>query len=95
MRLITNSTFELYPNIKTEPMYVFNSTAVAIEKHKIKNIEASFWRYNNESECIPIALITLEDGTKMSLDFRTEEERDKGIKTYLKNCKIKAAGKED
>lgn len=76
--------------IKAVPrMYCFGGINMSIEMDKIKKVEKLFWYGNDNDESIPILMITLQDGTKVSVDFESEEEAEEALKTYKKNLLFK------
>ena len=76
--------------IKAVPrMYCFGGINMSIEMDKIKKVEKLFWYGNDNNEIIPILMITLQDGTKVSVDFESEEEAEEALKIYKKNLLFK------
>lgn len=90
LRIINNNKDVISMSIKPIPrMYCFGGINMSIEMDKIKKVEKLFWYGNDNNESIPILMITLRDGTKVSVDFEREEEAEEALKTYKKNLLFK------
>lgn len=83
MELVTNN-IKQFPIKNFPPMWCFGGCNISIEKEKIDTIEQLYWYGNDNNESIPILMISLKDGTKISIDFDSEEDAEESLKYYKK-----------
>lgn len=81
MKLVKNNIDEM-PIKNIPPMYCFGGCNVSVQQDKIDTVEQLYWYGNNNDENIPILMITLKDGTKISADFESWEEAKDVLNIY-------------
>lgn len=85
LRVIKNDKDVIKFPVQNIPrMYCFGGVNMSVEMDKIKSVEKLYWYGNEDDENIPILMITLQDGTKVSVDFESEEEAEESLKIYKK-----------
>lgn len=75
---------ENFPIRQMPAMFCFGGRNISIEISKIKEFEELYWYGNDGNELIPVLMITLQDGTKISADFENADEIKEAIKSYKK-----------
>ena len=65
-------------------MFCFGGVNLSVQMDKIKSLEQVFW-YSNEGDSVPVLMITLNDGTKISVDFESVEKVNEAIRIFKKN----------
>jgi hypothetical protein len=78
-----------FPIKQIPEMFCFFGSNTSVEISKIKELERLYWYGNDNDVSIPVLMITLQDGTKVSVDFDTPEEVEEAIKSYKKHIKFK------
>lgn len=78
-----------FPIKQIPEMFCFAGNNTSIETSKIKEMERLYWYGNDNDISIPVLMITLQDGAKVSVDFDTPEEVEEAIKSYKKHIKFK------
>ena len=78
-----------FPIKQIPEMFCFFGSNTSVEISKIKELERLYWYGNDNDISIPVLMITLQDGTKVSVDFDTPEEVEEAIKSYKKHIKFK------
>lgn len=81
MNLVKNN-IKQFPTKKIPPMWCFGGCNISVDIEKIDTIEQLYYYGNDDDECIPILMITLKDGTKISADFDSAEEAKESLKYY-------------
>lgn len=81
---IVKTNIKSMPIKKQPPMWCFGGCNISVDIEKIDTIEQLYWYGNDDDECIPILMITLKDGTKISADFDSAEEAKESLKCYKK-----------
>ena len=75
--------------IPNPPMYCFGGQNVCVEIGKVKKVDKFYWHDTDNDFYIPVLYFELEDGTRVSVDYATDEERDEALKTFQKSCVMK------
>ena len=78
-----------FPIKQIPEMFCFAGNNTSIETSKIKEMKCLYWYGNDNDISIPVLMITLQDGTKVSVDFDTPEEVEEAIKSYKKHINFK------
>ena len=78
-----------FPIKQIPEMFCFAGNNTSIETSKIKEMECLYWCGNDNDLSVPVLMITLQDGTKVSADFNSKEEVEEAIKSYKKHIKFK------
>ncbi|MBR5304932.1 MAG: hypothetical protein IKU37_08930 [Candidatus Gastranaerophilales bacterium] len=82
-------TTEEFPVKNIPEMFCFAGNNTSIETSKIKEMECLYWYGNDNDLSIPVLMITLQDGTKVSADFDSKEEVEEAIKAYKKHINFR------
>ena len=82
-------TTKEFPVKNIPEMFCFAGNNTSIETSKIKEMECLYWYGNNNDLSIPVLMITLQDGTKVSADFDSKEEVEEAIKAYKKHINFR------
>jgi hypothetical protein len=82
-------TTEEFPTRNIPEMFCFAGNNTSIETSKIKEMECLYWYGNDNDLSIPVLMITLQDGTKVSADFDSKEEVEEAIKAYKKHINFR------
>lgn len=87
LKVVKNNNINKFPIIEMPPLFAFGGYNPCIQIDRIKKLTQSYWFGNNGTQ-IPVVIVELTDGTKLSIDYVSEEEANSAIKEFRKECII-------